>query len=167
MLRVSMQKEKEAILKQNYIESDMESLNQQLILKLAFLELCGWLETTLDEIYLSVGKTIKEKEFIERHINSCYGFKQQNFTSCIKYCLGDDKYNTLKNGYDSSTHNKKQKNDFLNKLETLSKIRNEYAHTCYQIGVLQGGQPGINDIQQDFIFLLKILTNLYNDLNNI
>lgn len=164
MLHESKQKEQKASSKHNYVESDIESFNQQLILKLAFLELCGWLETTLDEIYLSIGKTAVEKELIERHILSCYGFNPMNFKSSMKYCLGKVRYDKLKNSYDKSTSNKTNKSAFMKKLETLSVVRNEYAHTIHCKSILPSGQPGIIDIQKDFIFLLKILTRLYYDL---
>lgn len=167
MLQESIKKEKEASTHQNYVEVDKEGLNQQLIQKLAFLELCGWLETTLDDIYLSIGKTRIERDLIERHIRTCYGFDKRNFTSCLKFCIGNTKYEKIKNSYEVSSQNKQQKTNFLNKLDELSGIRNEYAHTSYKKGVLQGGQPGINGIKKDFIFLLKILVKLYYDLQTI
>lgn len=167
MLLESKQKEQEASSQQNYVKSNIESFNQQLILKLAFLELCGWLEIALDEIYLSIGKTVAEKELIERHIFSCYGFNPKDFKSSLKYCLGKTKYDKLKNSYDKSISDKTQKSVFLNKLEKLSDIRNEYAHTIYGKSILPSGQPGIIDIQNDFIFLLRILTKLYYDLTAI
>lgn len=133
---------------------------------MAFLELCGWIETTLDEIYLSIGKTKLEKELIERHIYNCYSFNQKNFKSCLKFCLGEIKYNELKQFYNVSGKTSSLK-DFLNKLDKLTDVRNEYAHTSYEVGVLQSGQLGLNDIQKDFLFLLRQLVNLYFDLNKI
>ncbi len=167
MFNESIQKEQKAILEKNNEVSDIEATKQQLILKLAFLELCGWLEVTLDNIYMSIGNTIAEKDLIERHIYYCYSFNQQSFISNLKYCLGDLKYELLKNNYDKSIKDKEQKAIFLNTLDKLSKTRNEYAHTCLDITVLPGGRPGLDEIYNFFVFLLKALYKLKKDLRKI
>lgn len=167
MFNESILKEQKAILEQSNETSDIEASKQQLILKLAFLELCGWLEVTLDDIYMSIGKTNAEKDLIERHIYHCYSFNQQNFISNLKFCLGEFKYELLKNHYNLSTKEKEQKDIFLNTLDKLSKTRNEYAHTYLDISALPGGQLGIDEIYKNFVFLLKVLNRLKNDLKNL
>ena len=65
MYKDSKSKENIASLSKNYREADKEAFKQQLILKLAFIELSGWIESALDEIYISIGTTNIEKELIE------------------------------------------------------------------------------------------------------
>jgi len=163
MYKDSKSKENIASLSKNYREADKEAFKQQLILKLAFIELSGWIESALDEIYISIGTTNIEKELIERHIKYNNGFKEKNITSCLRYCLGDLRYGKLKKIYIGSS----DKTIFFKKLEDLAEYRNEYAHTCLDAGALPGGQPGMQQIQSDFLFLLKNLIALQNNLNTI
>ncbi len=167
MLDASKERDKEAVAVHNEEASNREALMQQLVLKLAFLELCGWIEITLDDIYLSIGKTKIETGLIERHINKCYSFNSQSLISNLKYCLGEDKYKLLKGKCENSNEGIKYKNTFLKTLDNLSEYRNQYAHTCFDITALPGGQLGIDEIYKNFIYLLKVLNRLDKYLGQI
>lgn len=158
MFKESQGIERQASQNKDYKKANIEIAKQQLIAKIAFMEFCGWIETTLDDTYISIGKTQSEQDLIKRHIVSCYSFKERDVTKNLKYCLGENKYNTLINKY------KNPKIAFFKKLNDIAEYRNAYAHTSLDIGALPGGQPGIKQIQDDFLNLLEKFMILYIDL---
>ena len=162
MFKNSIDNEKEASLKKDYILSDNEANNQCLLLKLALLEFSGWVEETLDEIYISIGTTNNEKELIERYISSCYSYNERNVKDCLIFCLGKDNFKNLANSYD-----KKKKGIFINKLNEMSKNRNKNAHTYADINMLKGGQMSLVQIKKEFIYFYKFFKILIKEINKV
>lgn len=160
MFENSINNEKNASIKKDYVSSENEANNQCLLLKLALLEFSGWVEETLDEIYISIGTTENEKELIERYILSCYSYNERNIKDCLIFCLGKDKFKNLANSYD-----KGKKTTFINELNEMSKKRNKNAHTYADVNMLKGGQMSLAQIKKEFIYFYKAFNILIKEID--
>ena len=124
----------------SYIKRNVRSLNSRYAKskstqdasyysKLAILELCGWIEISLDEAILSAGNRVlkdsKSIKFLEDKIKRTYGFDYENhFTSMIVSLIGISGFERLENSIDESVLI-----NFKSELAILKDRRNSLAHT--------------------------------------
>ena len=97
---------------------------EMLMLKLALLETCGWIEETMDNIYLSTN--IKNRNDIEAHIEKIYSFYYETFKKVLVFCIGRRNVKSLE-----QTFSTQELQHFKSALSTLKNIRNSSAHTHY------------------------------------
>ncbi|MEN3930555.1 hypothetical protein WJT86_05690 [Microvirga sp. W0021] len=108
--------------------------------KLAILELCGWIEVSMDKIILSHGrkkvKFPKNTKFIETNVKQTYGFEyEKHFRKMLISLIGIVDCENIESRVNSTvkTHLEVQ-------LKNLKLIRDNLAHTYLQ------GSPGQSTI---------------------
>ena len=122
------------------------------------MEFSGWLEETLDEIYISLGTTENEKELIERYISSCYSYNERNVKDCLIFCLGKNKFTNLANSYD-----KGKRSAFINELnEILEEVEKTAVITYKTYGVTVNGE--VKTEVDTEAKALEIINNLGQDV---
>ena len=129
--------------------SNKDSLSQQLMLKLALLELSGWLENAFDELYLSAGKDSDAFNEIKNHIGRCFNFKYSNLKQCLCFCIGINNFNKIKNKFTERDFTR-----FATSLKTISESRDELAHNHHKSGTTPT-YLGLRDIKDNFVILYK------------
>jgi hypothetical protein len=97
--------------------------------KLAILELCGWIETSLDELILGAGYRIlkkdKNKKYLKKRVKMVYGFDYEiHFTSMIVALFGISGFEKIENSIDDHIVV-----NFKNELINLKTRRDSLAHT--------------------------------------
>lgn len=102
--------------------------------KLAILELCGWIEESLDEAVTRAGSRILKEEtskkYLKDKIKKVYGFEYEKHLKSMIVCLvGVSGFEDIERSIDSSIII-----NFKNELNTLKDRRNSLAHT-YTRGV--------------------------------
>lgn len=122
---------------------------EQLMLKLSLLEVCGWIEETLDLLYYDTIKNninrVKIKKYIDDNISS---FKYERFKAALVKCIGTNNFNIL----ESTLVNERSFVLFKSSLNTLQSIRNPSAHTHY---------AGASQNYMEIKLLLKHLRTVY------
>ena len=111
--------------------------------KLAILELCGWIEISLDEAILSAGNRIlknpKSVKFLENKVKRIYGFDyEDHLTSMIVSLIGISGFERLENSIDVSVLL-----NFKNELAILKDRRNSLAHTYTRGATVHYDAPSI------------------------
>ena len=115
------------------------SLEAQLCSKLAIIELCGWIEETIDTILMDyLRRTIPNhtiRSAIEKDIiQNVYGFKYNQYRQLMERILGARRFEHIV----MSLERVKARNSHLHSiLSDLSKKRNLAAHTHFEQGVTQ------------------------------
>lgn len=104
----------------NINDTDVEKL----LLKLAFLEFAGWIENSLDTIYINIAKNdeLLQKQ-IQEHINKCYSFDYEKIKGCICFCIGINNCINIERKIKESDLQM-----FKSSLKTIKNQRNELAH---------------------------------------
>lgn len=121
--------------------------------KLAILELCGWLEMSMDEIVLKHSKRcLKLKSNLDHYeksvVNRTYGFEyEKHWRGMVTRLVGlsiCDKFDAVTSPSVLAP--------FEAELETLRKLRNQLAHT-YTHSV---GQPGYKQLDSPSVTLARL-----------
>ncbi len=120
--------------------------------KLAVLELCGWIEETMDDIIRScAGKHLKEKtslEYVEQLIENTHSFKyNNNFSNMLRQLVGLISLERLE-----KTFNTAKFQVMISSLATLKQIRDEYAHTYIKEQTNTIRAPSFTKNQFDYIY---------------
>lgn len=107
-----------------YNNNKRDSDAEQLLMKLALLEACGWIENTIDYI---CGRTSKndpllQKE-IDEYLDKCYSFSYEKFKGCLCFCVGITTFNAIE-----QTFTPQELSNFRSALNTLKKKRDSAAH---------------------------------------
>jgi len=97
--------------------------------KLALLEVCGWIEETMDDIVRSCARKHLKKQnsfdSIEKVIENTHSFKyQSNFQNMLRQLVGLINLEKLENNYNSIKFQL-----LASSLGTLKQYRDEHAHT--------------------------------------
>ena len=128
-----------------YIEKNLKALNthynsspedQKFASKLAILELCGWIEQSMDECILRASvrvlKQANNRKLIEERVKKNSGFEfERHFKPMIINLIGVWGFEKISGNIDSAVELK-----FINELNELKSKRNFLAHT-YTKGVTQ------------------------------
>lgn len=127
--------------------------------KLAVLEVCGWIEEAIDEIWWNIFKykikNIAHQEIVEKAINENSAFDyERNFKKVLVLLIGTKKIEELEKKVDPYKFQ-----NLKSELGNLKKVRNSAAHTHFQIGVTPNfDAPSIT---------LKRVQRVYDGLENI
>lgn len=143
-----------------YNANKADSFAQQLILKLALIELCGWIEKSFDSLYDSAAKTTDALSLVEAKRTSCYSFKYKTFQDMLCFCVGVNNYNKIKNKFKAN-----QLQYFHSALHDLSQKRDILAHNNHNFQSPQ--YFGISDLKKYCITILKSVNNIQKELNNL
>lgn len=100
---------------------------KQLVLKLMLHEFCGWIEESLDEIYLLSAREPLEKKEIKEYIKPLSSFAPEQFRKTLMFCLGVSKLLELEQNWPPEN-----KANFENSLKELITVRNSISHTYYR-----------------------------------
>lgn len=108
--------------------------------KLAIIELCGWIEETMDRIVLECARrNLKEQKNVDSYgenvVEKTYGFDyKKNFRHMLSHLIGLINVERIEQSIEASKHAL-----FLSTLGALKEVRNSIAHTH-----IQGTTPSIN-----------------------
>jgi hypothetical protein len=124
--------------------------------KLSILELCGWIEQTMDHVIRRCAKRVKRKDCIkaiESEIRRTYGFDyQDHFRSTLCFVVGMVNFELIEQHVDP------QRNATLQAdLANLKRRRDGFAHTYLEV-LPQIDAPSVN---------LTRLNNIYAGLYDI
>lgn len=111
--------------------------------KLAILELCGWIEESIDIIVNDIAsKKIKNKnnlDIINKAIQRNYGFEyERHFKNLLIQLIGLINFEKLESQMDSS-----KLQSLVSTLKTLTHIRNSLAHTHIKGAITQINSPSV------------------------
>ena len=151
----------------SYIEKNLRSLNHRynrskttreadFLSKLAVLELCGWLEVSIDNmIYSTSSRLINNTsniKFLENKIKRTNGFEyEQDFRPLIAFVIGLAGLEEIEKSIDSSVCIK-----FKSELSALKIRRNSLAHTYTKGATLSYDAPSVTLVRlQDVAAGLK------------
>jgi len=100
--------------------------------KLAILELCGWIELSMDDIILRGCvrglKQEKNRKAVREKVKLNYGFEyQKHFVTLVTSLVGFRGYETLEKSIPASIST-----NFKSELRNLKERRNSLAHTYYR-----------------------------------
>lgn len=107
-----------------------DNINKEYYSKLALLELCGWLEESIDDIAIKYGKRKRlsiyyENLLNENIVNPIYGFKYEiHFAQLFLKVFGIYKFMKLEKKINTF-----ELNQFKSDLSFLKRLRDSYAHT--------------------------------------
>ena len=129
----------------SYIEKNLDALDKSnlssksnkskmYLSKVATLELCGWIEVSIDDIILRCNNRIlkvkKSKDSVENQVKITYGFEyEKRFRSLIVILIGHFGFEKIEKGIDPQIVA-----NFKSELGNLKVARNSLAHT-YTRGV--------------------------------
>lgn len=138
----------------SYIRNNVRSINSRYVKskttqdasyysKLAILELCGWIEISLDEALLNTGNRIlknpKSKKFLEEKIRRIYGFDYENhLTTMIVSLIGISGFERVEKSIDIAVLV-----NFKSELSILKERRNSLAHTYTRGATVHYDAPSI------------------------
>ena len=138
----------------SYIESNLKYLNRvyqransnkelSYCSKLAILELCGWIELSMDDIVLRGCvrglKQEKNRKAVREKVKLNYGFEyKRHFVSLITSLVGFHGYETLEKSIPTTVSE-----NFEAELRNLKESRNSLAHTYYKGGTHHYDAPSI------------------------
>jgi hypothetical protein len=111
--------------------------------KVAVIELCGWIETSMDDIfYRMINRNVaqqNQRDELRKKIDSYSGFNfDQYFKKMILDCVGFVGFVKLQKSIDPVKDQL-----FRSELGTLTKIRNELAHTYIKGTTAQFDAPSV------------------------
>lgn len=131
--------------------SQKDADKKQLMLKLALLEACGWLEECLDSLYAEViiDQDKFKQEAIQR-IQCIYAFDAKAIKEALIILIGIVNYSQLEKSLNQETWEKAKSS-----LGTLKKARDSSAHTIYAGNQDYMGISSINNNIQNVIKSLK------------
>ena len=134
------------------LEDDYVDERKILFGKLALLELCGWLEDTMDEIILGLCEQVnlENRKPIEKAIKNTYGFSYEHFEKMLVTLIGYKKLEWLEKEWD--------KQPLCNKLGSLKNRRDDFAHTHTKETNVKVDAPNILLKEQ------KELKKIFNEL---
>ena len=139
---------------QNFLEiakQNNDSDAEQLMLKLSLLEVCGWIEETLDLLYYDTIKNNINRVKIKKYIDNISSFKYERFKEALTKCIGTNNFNIL----ESTLINERSFVLFKSSLNTLQNIRNTSAHTHYA-----GASQNYIEIKLLLKYLRKVFTGI-------
>jgi hypothetical protein len=129
----------------SYIETNLDALDKSYLSsksnkskmylsKVATLELCGWIEVSIDDSIPRCSnrilKTKKSKDSVEDKVKNTYGFEyEKHFRSLITLLIGHFGFERIEKGIDAQIVA-----NFKSELGNLKVARNSLAHT-YTRGV--------------------------------
>jgi hypothetical protein len=139
-----------------------DDMDKVLYSKIALLELCGWLEMTLDKIVLEYAEpkltNASNTKYLNDRVKSIYSFEYAKFRDMLIAAIGIIRVEGLENLFE------------LQKLRTdlgeLKKKRDDFAHTTVIVGAMPNiDAPSItiNKLRN----LYPILQKLESELNEI
>lgn len=123
--------------------------------KLAILELCGWIETSMDELIIShcgrhVGSA-SNKKFVEKEVvKKTHGFDYEiNFRKMLINLVGIITCEKLETNLPVAVHTK-----FLAELDSLKTVRNKLAHTYLKdsAAMMTIDAPSVTRARFNFIY---------------
>lgn len=138
-----------------------DSMVQELMLKLVLLDLCGWIETSFDQIYYSSGKSVEEKELIQSKIEKCYSFKYKQFKEVLCFCIGVHNFKIIE-----SKFSPQDLQLFHSSLSDLCQKRDTIAHNNHSTSS-STQYLGINDLKIKFLILLKAINLIEKEIKNL
>ncbi|OHB88806.1 MAG: hypothetical protein A3C38_03450 [Planctomycetes bacterium RIFCSPHIGHO2_02_FULL_50_42] len=101
---------------------------QKFYSKLALLELCGWIEESMDNVVQGIKRRLKDeknKEYVDSIIKQNYGFGYEgNFRNMLIKAVGIHKVEQIERKIDGS-----KKDLFKSSLGTLREMRHDHAHS--------------------------------------
>jgi len=126
--------------------------------KLAILELCGWIEISMDEIITNYCDkkviALPNKKIVADIVKTTYGFEyEKHFRKMLLSLIGVVAFERLEASVNVSIATK-----FKSHLVTLKNIRDRLAHTYIK------GAPGINSLDAPSVTLSR-LREIYDGLN--
>ncbi len=94
--------------------------------KLALLELCGWIEESMDDIIVKSSRRsrVKDCKYINDFIERNHGFSYKNFRNMIISLIGITEVERVENKV-----NKVNKQKLESSLKSLKSMRDNHAHT--------------------------------------
>lgn len=146
-----------------------DSVEAALCAKLALMELCGWIEETIDALLFDyVERKVPSKalqDVIKKEvIDTVYGFRyKQDFRPLMEKIIGVDKFQKIL----LRLHKKRMRDEMLKQtLTELSKERNRAAHTHWQPGITPIFQAPSKTVES-FLLLYPIIKSLERMLHNL
>lgn len=101
-------------------------LVKQLMLKLALLEVAGWIENAFDDLYCKTQTNPTVLSEIEDKIKKIHHFSYENLKIGLTFCIGINKFIEIQNKI-----KEKDLSYFKTTLGNIKKLRDEYAHNHY------------------------------------
>lgn len=145
--------------------AETDPIKKQFLMNMALLELCGWIESSLDDIY-SMKICLGQPDILKKQIDKTYSFNYNTIKEVISLCLGAHKTHIL--GIKLTS---KYGEDFMRfkcAINDLQKYRNISAHSNADAGQSQIGFTTLNSyfriIRHGLIFLEK---ELKKELDNM
>jgi len=161
----------------SYIESNLKEIDRlynnttslkkaNYYSKLAILELCGWIETAIDEIILAYAKKkLKDtdnKKFVKERVKKNYGFDYNNNLKPLFYMIiGIVNYEKIEKKLERHSKITILKST----LETLKVSRNNAAHTYSKGTTTTFNAPSLILIEYNKIY--PIILELATEINRI
>lgn len=135
---------------QDIYASQKDFDKKKLILKLALLDACGWIEECLDSLYREIKLNSKlYQDEREKLIQRIYAFDAKTIKDTLVILIGMVSYEKLESSLNPSVWEKAKSS-----LGTLKKERDRYAHTTYEDG-------------QDYMGISSIKSNIENIIEGI
>lgn len=148
MLDVTLLNRNLKLCEEIYYQTDGDK--KQLMLKLALLEACGWLEECLDSLYNEI--TIDQEKFekeARKRIQGIYAFDATSIQEALILLIGIVNYSRLEKSL-----NQEMWEISKSSLGTLKKARDSSAHTTYEN---TQNYMGISSIENNIKNIMKSL----------
>ena len=129
---------------------------QQLMLKLALLETCGWLEQCLDSLYNEIAVNDKYQEDKRKRIDRIHGFGIDSIQDALIYLIGIVNYSKLEQSLERELFE-----NMKSSLGSLKKARDVFAHTSY---VSDQSYLGFSQIRKHIDNIIKGLSQVQSYL---
>lgn len=113
---------------QQVYNKSSDYLVKQLMLKLALLEVSGWIENAFDDLYMHTAANSSVNTEIDNHIKKVYDFSYEKLKRTLSFCIGINKFMSIEQICSDS-----DLIDFKTKLKTIKDLRNEFAHNHHQV----------------------------------
>lgn len=130
--------------------------------KLAVIELCGWIEETMDEIILRcANKCLKEQQsqkLIKNTVKTNYSFQYDNFRKILMMIIGLVNLEKIEKKLNTTEKVTKLKT----KLDSLKNSRNQAAHTHVK-GILRT-YDAPSKVKNDFLEIYDLLKDFDDEL---
>ena len=125
---------------------------RQLMLKLALLETCGWLEQCLDSLYNEIIVDEQYEEDKRKRIGRIHGFGIDSIQDALIYFIGLVNYSKLEQALERELWENTKSS-----LGSLKKARDVFAHTSY---VSEQSYLGFSQIRKQVENILKGLLKI-------
>ena len=106
---------------QDLFNKEQNPVKKQFLLNMALLEICGWIEEALDNIYLN-----RPNDMIKKHIKGIYSFEYAKIQTVLAFCIGVHRLQELEKHTEVSYT--AEYVEFKNTINILHKYRNLSAH---------------------------------------